>query len=90
MFLPINVFRSSLDKKMQIIAKVHWEFYHRNSLHCIYSLYIDILFSIYLHYALLFIVIMSVSEKQTDKFDIKNMQYLKEKHGMWKAFPNLL
>lgn len=36
-----------------------------------------------------FIIIMSVSEKQTDKFDIKNMQYLEEKNGMGMAFPNL-
>lgn len=62
-------------------------------LYIVYILYIythtHYIFYISTLYIMFFIIIMSVSEKQTDKFDIKNMQYLEEKNGMWMAFPNL-
>lgn len=42
----------------------------------IYYIHTHNIFYLSTLYIMLFIIIMSVSEKQTDKFYVKNMQYL--------------
>lgn len=90
MLLPILVFISSSDKKCGL---------SQNSMGSFTAELLDILNIYYIHthnifylstlYIMLFIIIMSVSEKQTDKFYVKNMQYL-EANWVGKAFANLL